>query len=72
MEQRKHTQSNPAGVASDLEEHSASGQLEAARPLVEQFETTTRHPIRAVEGLSMNDLRRQAGLADDPREKNSP
>ena len=56
-------------VASDLEDHAARGQLEEARPLVEQLETMARELIQQVDGLSIEALRDQAGAAGD-RDRN--
>jgi len=44
-------------VASELEDLAARGQLEAARPLVEQLETMARELIRLSSGLSIEILR---------------
>jgi CheY-like chemotaxis protein len=49
-------------VASDLEDQAARGELEAARPLVEQLEAIARELIQQVDGLSIEALRAQAGL----------
>ncbi len=59
-----------AGVASELEDHAAQGQLEEARPLVGQLETMARELMRAVGGLSLETLRQQTGPADDPKPAN--
>ena len=48
------------GVASQLEDHAAQGQVEEARPLVEQLESTTRELMRLPDGLSLETLRRQS------------
>ena len=47
------------GVASDLEDHAAQGQLEEARPLVEQLETMAKELMRLAGGLSIETLRNQ-------------
>jgi HPt (histidine-containing phosphotransfer) domain-containing protein len=51
------------GVASELEDRAAQGQLEAARPLVEQLEAMAQELLCAVEGLSPEALREQAGTS---------
>jgi CheY-like chemotaxis protein len=61
-----------AGVASELEDHAAQGQLEEARPLVGQLETMAQELMRAVDGLSLETLRQQTGPADDPKPDNRP
>ena len=53
------------GVASELEDHAARGQLEAARPMVGQLETMAQELMRLVGGLSLDALREQAGAVDD-------
>ena len=53
------------GVASDLEDHAAHGQLEEARPLVEQLETMAQELMQLAGGLSLETLRHQAEAADD-------
>jgi two-component system, sensor histidine kinase and response regulator len=55
-----------AGVASDLEDHAARGQLEEARPLVKQLETMAEELMRLAGGLSVETLRHQAEAAGDP------
>src|SRR5262249_14412381 len=60
------------GVASDLEDHAAQGQLEEARPLVGQLETLAQELLRLVGGLSLEDLRQGAGPADQPHPAASP
>ena len=54
------------GVASDLEDHAAQGQLEEARPLVGQLETMAQELLRALRGLSLETLRQQSGPSDVP------
>jgi PAS domain S-box-containing protein len=54
------------GVASDIEDHAAEGQLEEARPMVVQLEAMAQELMRLVGGLSLETLRQQAGRADDP------
>ena len=51
-------------VASDLEDQAARGQLEEARPLVEQLEAMAQELIHQVDGLSLERLRQQAEAAD--------
>jgi two-component system, sensor histidine kinase and response regulator len=51
-------------VASDLEDHSAAGRLEQARPLVERLETMCRELMRLVAGLSIEELQTLAGLGE--------
>jgi CheY-like chemotaxis protein/HPt (histidine-containing phosphotransfer) domain-containing protein len=60
------------GVASDLEDHAAQGQLEEARPLVGQLETMADELVRLASGLSLETLRQQTGPADDPNRTASP
>ena len=52
-------------MASDLEDHAASGQLEEAWPLVEQLEALARELIQQVDGVSIEALREQAAAAGD-------
>ena len=59
-------------VASDLEDHAAQGRLEEARPLVEQLEAMADELVRLVSGLSLETLRQQRGLANDPNRTASP
>ena len=59
-------------VASDLEDQAARGQLEEARPLVEQLEAMARELIEQVDGLSIEVLRDQAGAAGDRDRTASP
>jgi|GEM_PF-358008 len=47
-------------TASDLEDHAARGQFEDARSLMEQLETMCHQLIRAIDGLSLETLQRQA------------
>jgi hypothetical protein len=60
------------GVASDVEDHAAQGQLEEARPLVGQLETMADELVRLASGLSLETLRQQTGPADDPNRTASP
>ena len=52
-------------MASDLEDQAAHGRLENAWPLVEQLEAIARELIQQVDGLSIQALRDQAGVAGD-------
>ena len=52
-------------VASDLEDHAARGQLEAARPLVEQLQTMADELMRLAGDVSFETLRHQADVAGD-------
>jgi two-component system sensor histidine kinase/response regulator len=52
-------------VASDLEDHAALGQLEEARPLVEQLGAMARELPGLAGGLSLEILRRPAEAAGD-------
>jgi two-component system sensor histidine kinase/response regulator len=52
-----------SAVSSDLEDQATRGQLEDARPLVEQLEWTARELIQQVDGLSIEALRDQARSA---------
>jgi two-component system sensor histidine kinase/response regulator len=45
------------GVASQIEDYAAQGQLEEARPLVEQLEPMTGELMRLADGLSLETLR---------------
>ena len=47
------------GVASELEEYAAQDQLDRVGPLVAQLETMAQELMRAVDGLSLETLRRQ-------------
>jgi PAS domain S-box-containing protein len=51
------------GVASDLEDQAARGQLEEAPGLVERLEAMAQELIRLTGGLSLETLRQQAGPA---------
>jgi CheY-like chemotaxis protein len=53
------------GVASDLEDHAARGQLDEAPVLMERLETMTQELMHQVDGLSVEALRHQAKVADD-------
>jgi hypothetical protein len=52
------------GVASELEDHAARGQVQDARPLVGQLETMTEKLLREVGGLSLETLRQQTGASN--------
>jgi CheY-like chemotaxis protein len=54
------------GVASDLEDHAAQGQLDEAGPLAGRLETMVEELIRLVGGLSLDALRDQAEAATEP------
>ena len=49
------------GVASDLEDHAASGRLEEAGPLAARLETMAEELLREATGLSLETLRRPTG-----------
>ena len=53
------------GVASDLEDQAAHGQLDEARPLVVRLESMVQELIREVDNISYEALRNRAGAADD-------
>ena len=52
------------GVASELEDYAAQGQVEEARPLVAQLEAMAQELMQLVGGLSLETLRDRAGRAD--------
>jgi CheY-like chemotaxis protein len=52
------------GVASDLEDHAAGGNLEQAPALVERLETMTNELMHRTRGLSLHVLRQQARAGD--------
>jgi len=54
------------GVASDLEDHAAQGDLEAARPLVGQLETMAQELIRLTESQTLEAVRQHAEAANTP------
>jgi CheY-like chemotaxis protein len=54
-----------AGVASELEDRAAQGQLEEARPLVGQLETLTQELVRLVGGLTIDRLQQLREPAED-------
>ena len=56
------------GVASELEDQAAQGELQEAQPLVARLETMAEELLRLVGGLSLDALRAQAGAANDARE----
>jgi HPt (histidine-containing phosphotransfer) domain-containing protein len=60
------------GVASDLEDHAARGQIEEALPLVVQLETMADELVRLTDGLSLETLRQQTGPANVPTRTTSP
>jgi len=51
------------GVASDVEDLAAQGQIDDARPLVGQLESMAQELMRAVDGLSLEALQHQTGPA---------
>jgi hypothetical protein len=51
------------GVASDLEDRAAQGQLEEARPLAARLEAMAEALVQLVGGLSVEKLWEQAGAA---------
>ena len=54
------------GVAADLEDQAARGQLDEARPLVVRLESMVQELIPEVDNVSCEALRDRAGAADDP------
>jgi hypothetical protein len=60
------------GVASELEDRAAQGQLEEARPLVTRLEAMTEDLLRAVDGLSLETLRQQPGPAGESNRATGP
>jgi CheY-like chemotaxis protein len=54
------------GVASELEDRAAQGQLDEAPTLVARLETMAAELLRLAGGLSLETLRQQAGAADEP------
>jgi two-component system sensor histidine kinase/response regulator len=59
-------------VASDLEDLATEGQVAEARPLVEQLETMAQELLRLAGGLSLETLRHQAEITDDPNRTANP
>jgi len=53
------------GVASEIEDRAADGQLEEARPLVERLVAMTQELLQLAGGLSLEALRHQAEATDD-------
>jgi PAS domain S-box-containing protein len=53
------------GVASDLEDTAANGQIEESRPLVDRLETMTHELLSLTERLSFDWLRRQTASAQN-------
>jgi two-component system, sensor histidine kinase and response regulator len=53
-------------TASDLENQAARGRLAEAGPLVAQLETMAQELMATVVGLSLETLRQQTALTDDP------
>jgi HPt (histidine-containing phosphotransfer) domain-containing protein len=60
------------GVASDLEDRAAQGQLEEVRPLVGQLETMADELVRLTSGLSLESLRQAVAPGDDPSRAAAP
>jgi CheY-like chemotaxis protein len=60
------------GVASQLEDYAASGQLEEAQPLVGQLETMAQELRRLVGGLALDKLQQLSEPAGDPNRTASP
>jgi HPt (histidine-containing phosphotransfer) domain-containing protein len=54
------------GVASELEDRAAQGQLEGARPLVARLEAMAEELVRLAGGLSLATPHRLAGSAEGP------
>ena len=52
-------------MASELEDYAAQGRLEEARPLVGQLEAMCQELLRQVDGLALETMRHQAGVAGD-------
>jgi hypothetical protein len=52
--------------ASGLEDLAAHGQLDDARPRVQRLETMAEELTRELDGVSLEILRRQAGVAEEP------
>jgi hypothetical protein len=61
-----------SGVASDLEELAAIGQIDEFRPLLERLETMATDLIRRAGGLSVEALRQQVGAAGNSGRTNEP
>src|SRR5260370_42039032 len=53
------------GVASEVEDYAARDQLEETEPLIDQLETMAQDLMRAVDGLSLETLRKQTEPADE-------
>ena len=51
-------------AASDLEDHAARGQLEQARPLVEQLESMVQKLVQQLAGLSLEALKHRVRKSD--------
>jgi CheY-like chemotaxis protein len=60
------------GLASELEDYAARGQLEEAQPLVAQLETLARELMQLADGLSLETLRHQTTPADARNRSASP
>ena len=57
------------GVASEVEDLAAQGQLDDLRPLVGQLESMAHQLMQAVAVLSLENLRQQTGPADAPNRR---
>jgi two-component system, sensor histidine kinase and response regulator len=62
----------PDGVASELEDHSARGQLEEARPLVDQLKTMGEEIMRLACWLTIETLRQVVEAGDDHNRTDGP
>ena len=60
------------GVASDVEDCAAQGQVEEARPLVQQLEVMGQQLLELVGGVSLEVLRQPPESIDDGNRNNSP
>jgi two-component system, sensor histidine kinase and response regulator len=60
------------GVASQLEDHAAQGQVEEARPLVSKLDAMAEELMQLARGLSLETLREQAGRATEPGQTAGP
>jgi CheY-like chemotaxis protein len=59
-------------VAAELEDYATQDQLDEARPLVGRLEAMAQELLRQVDGLSLETLRQQAGIAGDPSQAAAP
>jgi len=60
------------GVASELEDLAAQGQLDEAGPLAGRLEAMVEELMRLVGGLSLDALRDQAEAAGEPERRDGP